>query len=114
MQTFNLSSKMVYSDKSLTKKVVYSDSSILSFVLNFKPGQVLPPHTHPGMVTIIQILRGTATFTVDGEDTQLAVGEGLVCQEQELLGLKNTGDEELSLYVTLSPGPKDKMFAEEF
>ncbi|QGG48476.1 hypothetical protein FTV88_2378 [Heliorestis convoluta] len=37
-----------------------------------------------------------------------------MCQEQELLGLKNTGDEELSLYVTLSPGPKDKMFAEEF
>ncbi|OEH85150.1 hypothetical protein BHU72_05935 [Desulfuribacillus stibiiarsenatis] len=113
METFQLADKMVFSDKSLTKKIIYSDNSILVFVLNFKPGQVLPPHTHPGMVTIVQILQGTAIFTVDGKDTQLTSGQGLICQEKEMLSLQNSGDEDLSLYVTLSPGPENKIFAEE-
>ncbi|MDW7674865.1 MAG: cupin domain-containing protein [Bacillota bacterium] len=113
MQTFNLDDKKIFSDKSLTKKVIYSDDSILVFVLNFKPGQTLPTHSHPGMVTILQILQGSGEFTVDGHTTQLSAGQGLVCQEKEMLSLLNNGDENLSIYVTLSPGPKNPVFAQE-
>jgi len=62
MQIINLSEKMVFSDKSLTKKIVYRDQDVLAFVLNFKSGQILPTHNHPGMVTILLVLKGKGSL----------------------------------------------------
>ncbi|MFZ5943102.1 MAG: cupin domain-containing protein [Bacillota bacterium] len=113
MQILNLKEKMVYSDKFLTKKIVYRDKDVLAFVLNFKPGQSLPSHNHPGMVTIIQILKGKGKFTADNVSIDAEVGQVMIYQENEMVSLVNDGGEELSLYVTLTPGPGDERFAEE-
>lgn len=113
MDTIKLSEKMVYSDKSLTKKIVYRDKDILAFVLNFKPGQALPLHNHPGMVTIIQVLQGTAKFTIGDEAMNAGPGQVIVYQQDEKVGLVNEGEENLSLYVTLTPGPSDDRYAAE-
>lgn len=104
---------MIYNDKHLTKKVIYRDKSILTFVLNFTPSQSLPVHNHPGMVTIVQVITGSAEAIADGKSQQIQTGDILVVQEQEMLALTN-GSENLSLCVTLTPGPTDERFAEEF
>lgn len=113
MQIVKLADKMIYSEKSLTKKIVYRDKDVLAFVLNFKPGQSLPPHNHPSMVTMIQVLTGSAKFTLDQETTDIGTGQVIICQENEIVSLVNTGDGNLSLYVTLTPGPTDDKYAEE-
>lgn len=113
MESINLREKMVYSDKSLTKKIVYRDKDVLAFVLNFKPGQTLPLHNHPGMVTIIQVLQGTAKFTLGDSSRHIGAGQIIVYQQDEKVGLINEGNENLSLYVTLTPGPADERYAAE-
>lgn len=113
MEKIKLKDKMIYSDKSLTKKIIYRDKDILSFVLNFQPGQTLPTHNHPGMVTTILVLTGSAKFTVDNKRFSIEKGQIIIAQGEEMVSLINDGDENLSLYVTLTPGPTDDAFATE-
>jgi len=65
------------------------------------------------MVTILQVLKVKGKFTVDNETKDLGTSQILICQGKEMLSLINDGNEELSLYVTLTPIPTGERYADE-
>lgn len=71
-----------------------------------EPGQVQPTHSHDGADKFYFVLSGTGDFSV-GDDHK-TVGPGLVVIAPAGIphGVTNTGEERLSLLVTIAPGFK--------
>lgn len=108
MEKQSLSSFQEFSEEKFTKRIVFKKGDCTVFLLNFLPGQQLPPHAHPGSEVFIQMMQGVGTFTVNGTETTLSQNEALHCCDQEKLAFKNSGTEPVSLYVTLSKIPAEK------
>jgi len=105
MQIEKLAEKIVYMDEKLTKKILFKESRVLNFVLNFRPGQGVPPHNHEQSDLIIHVLVGQGQMGVDGEDYQIIKGDVIHCKGTEVFSLTNTGDEDMSCFVILAPNP---------
>lgn len=108
MEVKALSSFQEYSDERFTKRVVYQKGDSVAFVLNFMPGQTLPPHKHPGTEVYLLVLTGHGTMTADGEQKAVNEGDIINVGGEEQFSFENTGNCETSLYVILSkvPGPE--------
>lgn len=96
---------MEYSSEKFTKRVIFKKGESTAFVLNFAPGQQLPPHKHPGTEVFLFVVGGSGTFTIDGEELQVAANDVAHCSGEELLAFKNSGSEPVSLYVVLTKVP---------
>lgn len=105
MQIEKLSEKIVYMDDKLTKKILFKESRVLNFVLNFRPGQGVPPHNHEQSDLIIHVLVGQGLMNVDSKDYQIVQGDVIHCQGTEVFSLTNTGDGDMSCFVILAPNP---------
>jgi len=91
-----------FSAERFTKQFLYKKGGSNVFVLNFSPGQELPPHKHPGHELFILVLEGGGTMTVNGEPIAVTQGDTVYCESEELFSFQNTGDRNTSLYVVLS------------
>ncbi len=105
MKIENLSSKIVYSDKTFTKRVVFNEDKVLNFILNMKPGQALPPHTHESSDLVLHVLTGNGEVTVDGINQTVSEGDVLYLKGEEVFSMKNTGDKDMSAFVIITPNP---------
>lgn len=105
MKIEKIADKMVYSDDNLTKKIIFNENRVLNFVLNFKPGQGVPPHNHEQSDLIIHVLVGKGDMTVDGTSHEISKGDVIHCKGTEIFSLKNTGNEDMSCFVVLTPNP---------
>jgi len=105
MKIEKISSKIQYSDDKLTKKVIFNENRVLNFVLNFKPGQGVPPHNHEQSDLIIHVLIGTGELVVDGNTSKVVAGDVIYCKGTEIFSLKNNGTENMSCFVILAPNP---------
>jgi quercetin dioxygenase-like cupin family protein len=105
MKIENLSSKIVYSDKTFTKRVVFNEDKVLNFILNMMPGQALPPHTHESSDLVLHILIGNGEVTVDGINQTVSEGDVLYLKGEEVFSMKNTGDKDMSAFVIITPNP---------
>ncbi|ERI95449.1 cupin domain protein [Clostridiales bacterium oral taxon 876 str. F0540] len=105
MKIENLSSKIVYSDKTFTKRVVFNEDKVLNFILNMMPGQALPPHTHESSDLVLHILSGNGEVTVDGINQTVSEGDVLYLKGEEVFSMKNTGDKNMSAFVIITPNP---------
>ena len=105
MQIEKLSEKIVYMEDKLTKKIIFKESRVLSFVLNFRPGQGVPPHNHEESDLIIHVLVGQGEMGVDDKVYQLVQGDVVHCKGTEVFSLMNTGDKDMSSFVILAPNP---------
>lgn len=105
MKIEKLSEKIVYMDDKLTKKILFKETRVLNFVLNFRPGQGVPPHNHEQSDLIIHVLVGQGQMGVDGKDYQIVKGDVIHCEGTEVFSLTNTGDEDMSCFVILAPNP---------
>jgi len=112
MEKQTLSHYQEFSEERFTKRIVFKKGDSTVFLLNFLPGQELPPHAHPGSEVFIQMMQGEGTFNVDGEDIVVQQNEVVHCRDQEKMAFKNTGSEPVSLYVMLSKIP-DERFAQD-
>ena len=112
MKIEKISEKIVYSDEKLTKRVIFNENRVLSFVLNFKPGQGVPPHNHEQSDLIIHVLVGAGEMGVDGIMNEITQGDIIHCKGTEVFSLKNTGDKEMSCFVILAPNPSP-MYSKE-
>lgn len=65
MQIEKLSEKIVYMNDKLTKKIIFKETRVLNFVLNFRPGQGVPPHNHEQSDLVIHVLVGQGEMSVD-------------------------------------------------
>jgi quercetin dioxygenase-like cupin family protein len=108
MEKQTLSKFQEFSEERFTKRIVFKKGDSTVFLLNFLPGQELPPHAHPGSEVFIQVMQGEGTFIVDDAEERLSQNEVIHCRDQEKLAFKNTGNEPVSLYVMLSKIPADE------
>ena len=105
MKIEKISNKIVYSEEKLTKRVLFNENRVLNFVLNFKPGQGVPPHNHEQSDLIIHVLVGNGEMGVDGVMHDITEGDVIHCKGTEVFSLNNTGDTNMSLFVILAPNP---------
>lgn len=105
MQIEKLSEKMIYMDDKLTKKILFKESRVLNFVLNFRPGQGVPPHNHEQSDLIIHVLVGSGQMGVDDKIYQIVQGDVIHCKGTEVFSLTNNGAENMSCFVILAPNP---------
>lgn len=112
MELEKISEKITYSDEKFTKKILFKENNILSFILNFKPGQGVPPHNHEKSDLIIQVLIGQGEMGVDGKNHKILQGDIIHCKGNEVFSLSNTGYVDMSCLVMLAPNPSP-VYSEE-
>ncbi|WP_238881244.1 cupin domain-containing protein [Clostridium sp. YIM B02551] len=105
MQIEKIANKIEYSDDSFTKRVIFKEDKILNFVLNFRPGQGVPPHNHEQSDLLVHVLNGDGELTVDGVTNNITQGDVIHCTGKEVFSISNTGKEDMSLFIILAPNP---------
>ena len=81
--------KILNSDEELHGKGRLFNHMILA------PGNSVGEHTHVGDNEVYYFLRGTGTYNDNGTYVKIGPGDTTVCNEGELHGLVNDGDEPL-------------------
>ncbi|WML49761.1 cupin domain-containing protein [Neobacillus sp. PS3-34] len=97
-----------YSEERFTKRVIFKKGESTAFVLNFLPGQQLPPHKHPGTEVYLYVLCGTGTISIDNTETAVSDSDLIHCSGEEQLAFSNNGSEPVSLYVVLNKLPGEE------
>ncbi|MEW6697363.1 MAG: cupin domain-containing protein [Bacillota bacterium] len=110
MEIANLEEKIVFVEQPFAKRVIYQDDNIVTFVLNFKPGQALPSHTHYDSTVIILVQTGAGELTADDRTVTIQPGSIISLKGNEKLSVKNTSQENLTLYVNMAPRPADNRY----
>lgn len=105
MKIEKISEKIVYMDTNLTKRIIFNEERVLNFVLNFKPGQGVPPHNHEESDLIIYVLTGEGEMVVDGASHKVVQGDVIHCYGKEVFSITNNGDKDMSCFVILAPNP---------
>ncbi len=105
MEKKPLASVREFKEDKLTKRVLFQKGESVAFVLNFAPGQTLPPHKHPGSAVFLLVVEGAGTMTVDGVQSEVALNDAICVDGEEQFAFENTGTEPASLYVVLSKIP---------
>ncbi|HAQ42060.1 MAG TPA: cupin [Clostridiales bacterium] len=108
----NLDGSIEFKDNQLTKKIVFNDEDVLGFVLNLKHGQTLPAHKHEDSSLTLVVLQGSGEVQVEGEIQKINKGSAVLVKGREELGIPKV-DEDLSVFVTLTPKPKNTKFSKE-
>ena len=65
------------------------------------PGRSIGEHTHEGDNEIFYFLKGTGTYNNNGTIVQVGPGDTTVCNDGEMHGLVNTGDEPLEFIALI-------------
>ncbi len=65
------------------------------------PGRSIGEHTHAGDNEIFYILSGTALYNDNGNTVRLNPGDTAVCNDGELHGMVNDGDEPLEFIALI-------------
>ncbi len=111
MDTKNIKDSIVFNDETITKKIIFDEEKVLAFVLNFKAGQQLPVHKHGTSALVYKVLSGSGEMMVNDSTIKIKEGSiGLVNGEDDFSIPKI--EEDMSLYVTLSPRPEDDRYAQ--
>lgn len=108
MEKANLKTYIEFNEERFTKKVIFNTGDTTAFVLNFLPGQQLPPHKHPGAEVYLLVVSGNGTFLIDGAQKSAEEFDVIHVSNEEELSFKNNGDKPASIYVVLSKVQKSE------
>jgi quercetin dioxygenase-like cupin family protein len=98
----SISSYQIFNDRRFTKQNMFKSADCTVFILNFLPGQIMPAHYHPGAELHFHVLQGNGTFTIDGSNIEVTADEVVYCEGTKKVSFTNTGNNNVSIYVTLS------------
>lgn len=101
MEKKSIREAQTFGEEKFTKNMLYQTDTHHAFVLNFKPGQELPAHKHPGRELYLLVIEGEGTLTIDGTPAAIVQGDAVQCMGDELFAFKNTSNGNTSLYVVL-------------
>lgn len=62
------------------------------------------PHSHDAFEETVYGLRGTTTWTIDGETIEVGVGEAICVPRGAIHGFENRGSEDAAFLAIASPG----------
>jgi quercetin dioxygenase-like cupin family protein len=71
------------------------------------------PHSHDAFEETIYELKGTTTWTVDGETIEIGVGEALCVPRRAIHGFQNGGSTDATFLAIASPGVFGPAYFEE-
>ncbi|MFX3623462.1 MAG: cupin domain-containing protein [Ectobacillus sp.] len=108
MKQYNINEFMEYSEAKFTKRIIFKEGGSVVFMLNFKPGQELPAHKHPGTNVHLLVLEGEGTFKINGTGVKAKQRDTILCTGEEELAFVNDGDRNTSLYVVLNSIPDER------
>lgn len=108
----NVENSIEFKDDQLTKRIIFNEDEVLSFVLNLKKGQVLPVHQHENSAVVLIVLQGKGEIQVEKELQKIQKGSVVLAKGKEDFGIP-TVEEDLSLFVNISPKPHNTKFAQE-
>jgi quercetin dioxygenase-like cupin family protein len=82
-----------------------SDGSVTVFECSVPVGAKVPaPHSHDAFEETIYGLQGVCTWTVDGEQHELAPGDALCIRRGQIHGFVNDGTTDVKFLAVASPG----------
>ena len=112
MDIKNINDAIIFSDDSITKRVLFAEKNILTFILNFKPGQTLPPHKHEKSTLLLSVLSGCGEIKVNDEVKNISKGSVVFVNGDDELSIP-TVTEKMSIHVVISPNPS-AMYGQNF
>jgi len=98
----------VFGEKKMGKATLFESARILVGLNSFEPGQAHALHAHEGMDKVYQVLSGTGTFLLEGEEIPMQPGVMLVAPADVPHGIRNDSDARLVVLAILAPGPGPK------
>ena len=82
-----------------------SNGSVSVFECRVPAGSRMPtPHSHDGFEETVYGLKGTTTWTVDGETLAVGPGEAMCVRRGQIHGFENHGDTDASFLAVATPG----------
>lgn len=108
MKKENLQEFIEYNEARFTKRVIFKEDESTVFVLNFKPGQTLPTHKHPGTNVYLLVLEGEGTLIIDGQNHSIGKHNTVLCTGEEEFAFENNSSSNVSLYVMLNKIPDER------
>lgn len=92
-------------DRLLTEEKLGGVCTYISQI-TLEPGCSLGVHQHVGECELYFITNGSATYTENDVDYQVAKGDALLCESGSTHGIKNTGDETLTFVAVIMKDPE--------
>jgi len=100
---------MVFATDHLTKKIIHQDKDILTFVLNLRPGQTLPRHSHENTTLTLHVLQGAGTIAVNDVKESMYEGQLFILSGIDVLEVPEV-TKDLSLLVNIAPNPTNPIY----
>jgi len=91
-----------FDESRFTKINIIRNKRSSAFLLNFLPNQHMKPHSHPDRELYLYVIEGNGTFLIDREEVEVEKGDVIYCGEEEQIGFTNTGEENVSIYATMT------------
>ncbi|HET7627187.1 MAG TPA: cupin domain-containing protein [Bacillales bacterium] len=98
----NIRDAQTFDKNHMKKETLFQQDDHSIFLINLLPGQKLPAHRHPDQHVYLLVLEGEGEYTINGERHSLAWRDVLHGQNDEWLGVENTGRKFMTLYVVLT------------
>lgn len=90
------------------KVTLYRSDHLMVGLNCFEPGQQHSLHAHADMDKVYQVVEGTGTFLLEGEQLAMQAGMLLVAPAGVPHGIRNESEERLVVMAILAPGPEAK------
>lgn len=95
----------VFSPEKMGKSTLFRSDRILVGLNCFEVGQEHSLHTHTGQDKVYYVLSGEGQFLLTDREVSMASGTMLVAPEGVPHGIRNTGEERLTVLAVLAPAP---------
>lgn len=110
MDIKDINQSIVFHDQTFTKRTLVVNNDILCFVLNLKPGQVLPVHKHENSSLVMHVLSGSGEIKINDEVEKLIKGSVVSAKGEDDFSIP-TVNEDMSIFVVISPNPSNAMYS---
>jgi quercetin dioxygenase-like cupin family protein len=104
----NVRQQAVFAQEKMGKVSLAAGAHLYAGLNCFLPGQEHRAHVHDDQDKMYLVLSGRGEAQVGGETYQVAEGDLILATAGVVHGLKNSGDEPLTVLVVFGPPPKGK------
>ncbi|HZD09950.1 MAG TPA: cupin domain-containing protein [Candidatus Binatia bacterium] len=87
------------------KTTLFQSDALLLGLNCLEPGQVQAPHEHSGQDKFYYVVEGEGRFQLGEEQLMARAGDVVWAPAGVLHGVRNEGDERLTLLVAIAPSP---------
>ncbi|MFD1708871.1 cupin domain-containing protein [Siminovitchia sediminis] len=98
----NLDEYLEFHEDRFVRKNLFQEGKTTAFLLNFLPGQTIPPHPHPNAHIYLTVIQGKGTCTIGEKEFFMSQNDMIHCTDEQMLSIENTGNEPLSILCVMA------------